>query len=200
MFVGPNFVVTVRHGDSDVLSRGAGRARRRRPDLSPSTGRRGAVPGRRPRGRRLRGGHRHASTRTSTRSRPRCSAPTTDDHAERIYKLKREIAEFRRAVRAARCRCSDLADGTVPGIDPATAPASSATSTTTCCGRRTPSRATTGCSPTSCRPTCPAGGPPEPDRGAPERDRRPPERGHAQDLGVGGHRPGAHRDRRRSTA
>ena len=64
-----------------------------------------------------------SSTRTSTRSRPRCSAArTTEDHAERIYKLKREIAEFRRAVLPLATPLQRLAEGAVPGIDTAAAP------------------------------------------------------------------------------
>ncbi len=58
VFLGPTFVVTVRHGDSDVLRRvraeldaGGPEAAEPRPDV-------GAVPGRRPGGRRLRGGDR----------------------------------------------------------------------------------------------------------------------------------------------
>jgi len=45
-----------------------------------------------------------------------------DDHAQRIYKLKREIAEFRRAVLPLGAPLQRLVTGTVPGIDPATGP------------------------------------------------------------------------------
>lgn len=45
-----------------------------------------------------------------------------EDHAERIYKLKREIAEFRRAVVPLVAPVQQLSEGTVPGIDPLAAP------------------------------------------------------------------------------
>ena len=45
-----------------------------------------------------------------------------EDHSERIYKLKREIAEFRRAVFPLVTALSRLADNAVPGIDPGAAP------------------------------------------------------------------------------
>jgi magnesium transporter len=45
-----------------------------------------------------------------------------DDHSERIYKLKREIAEFRRAVLPLATPLHRLADGSVPGLDKAAAP------------------------------------------------------------------------------
>ncbi|HEY7718910.1 MAG TPA: magnesium and cobalt transport protein CorA, partial [Pedococcus sp.] len=45
-----------------------------------------------------------------------------EDHAERIYKLKREVAEFRRAVLPLATPVSRLADGAVSGVDPASAP------------------------------------------------------------------------------
>jgi magnesium transporter len=45
-----------------------------------------------------------------------------DDHSERIYKLKREIAEFRRAVQPLATPLHRLAEGAVPGIDESAAP------------------------------------------------------------------------------
>jgi len=45
-----------------------------------------------------------------------------EDHAERIYKLKREVAEFRRAVVPLAPPLQRLAEGSVPGIDQAAAP------------------------------------------------------------------------------
>jgi magnesium transporter len=47
---------------------------------------------------------------------------SADDHSERIYKLKREIAEFRRAVHPLAAPLAKLAEGTVPHTDPAAAP------------------------------------------------------------------------------
>ena len=43
--------------------------------------------------------------------------PSNDDHSERIYKLKREVAEFRRAVQPLAGPLQQLAGGTVPNID-----------------------------------------------------------------------------------
>ena len=49
-------------------------------------------------------------------------SPDAEDHSERIYKLKREIAEFRRAVLPLAAPLHRLAEGSVPGIDAAAAP------------------------------------------------------------------------------
>jgi magnesium transporter len=46
----------------------------------------------------------------------------TEGHSQRIYKLKREIAEFRRAVVPLTVALERLAEGNVPGIDEASAP------------------------------------------------------------------------------
>lgn len=46
--------------------------------------------------------------------------PGEDDHAQRIYKLKQEVAEFRRAVAPLARPLERLADGAVPCVDPAT--------------------------------------------------------------------------------
>jgi magnesium transporter len=48
--------------------------------------------------------------------------PDDADHAERIYKLKREIAEFRRAVLPLGPPLNRLIEGTVPGVEPETGP------------------------------------------------------------------------------
>jgi magnesium transporter len=45
-----------------------------------------------------------------------------EDHAQRIYKLKREVAEFRRAVLPLAAPLARLAEGAVPGLDASTAP------------------------------------------------------------------------------
>jgi magnesium transporter len=44
---------------------------------------------------------------------------TSEDHSERIYKLKREIAEFRRAAGPLAAPLLRLTDGDVPGVPPA---------------------------------------------------------------------------------
>ncbi len=46
------------------------------------------------------------------------SSHETNDHTERIYKLKREVLEFRRAVMPLAEPTHKLMDGNVPGIDP----------------------------------------------------------------------------------
>jgi magnesium transporter len=65
------------------------------------------------------------------------------DHSERIYKLKREVLQFRSAVQPLAPAVEELAANT------------SGTCTTTCCGSATGSTATTTCSPACCRPTWP---------------------------------------------
>jgi hypothetical protein len=74
------------------------------------------------------------------------------DHAERIYKLKREVLEFRRAVSPLAAPLSAWPRAACPARRPSCA-RTSGTCTTTCCGRRTPSTARTGCSPTCSRRT-----------------------------------------------
>jgi magnesium transporter len=48
--------------------------------------------------------------------------PGEDDHAQRIYKLKQEVAEFRRAVAPLARPLERLSNGEVPCVDPATGP------------------------------------------------------------------------------
>ena len=43
------------------------------------------------------------------------------DHSERVYKLKREVLQFRSAVLPLAPAVEDLAAGTVPGVNPKTA-------------------------------------------------------------------------------
>lgn len=122
VFLGLGFVVTVRHGESDVL-------RRVRAELD--------------------GGNselqRHGPTGVLYRTADLVvdgyeeaidyinedvddiesqvfGSPHADDHSKRIYKLKQEIAEFRRAVLPLANPLHRLANGLVPGIGEAEAP------------------------------------------------------------------------------
>jgi magnesium transporter len=117
VFLGPNFVVTVRHGESDVLRRVRAELDRGDSELL-----------------------RHGTTGLLYRAADLVvdgyeealdfinedvdeietqvfGSADADDHSERIYKLKREIAEFRRAVLPLATPLERLADGSVPGID-----------------------------------------------------------------------------------
>ena len=121
MFVGPNFVVTVRHGESDVL-------RRVRSELDA-----GQSP-------LLEQGTTGLLHRTLDlvvdgyeetlgfidedvdQIESQVFSAATDDNSERIYKLKREIAEFRRAVLPLSSAVQRLAAGEIAGIDHAALP------------------------------------------------------------------------------
>ena len=194
-FLGPNFVVTVRHGDSDVL-------RRVRAEVDSDAAHhvsvhavRSAVPGGRPRRRRY---EEAIESINEDVDEIETQVFSTDDvdHSERIYKLKREdrrvptsgespcwaAARTRRSLGARHRTCHRPV---LPGRPRPRAAGG---------GRHRRARPTAQRHPAG-RPF-PRDGPPQPDRTAPERDRRPAERGHAQDLGVGGHRPRADRHRR----
>ena len=136
----------------------------------------------RPGRRRLRGGGRRRSRRTSTRSRSRCSPTQRTNDSARIYILKRELAEMRRAVMPLREPMSRFATGAVPRHPR---------------GRR-------AVLPRRRRPPQPGRRDHRrPRRAAVHRLRRPPrpdlgpaERGHAEDLGRGRPRRRADADRR----
>jgi magnesium transporter len=123
VFVAPSFVVTVRHGDSDVLARV-------RAELDSADG----VGDRAPDGDGERGWHgpMHVLYRAADlvvdgyeealdainedidEVETQVFAPGGADHSERIYKLKREIAEFRRAVVPLGGPLQRLASGNLP--------------------------------------------------------------------------------------
>lgn len=121
IFIGPGFVVTVRHGQSDVL-------RQVRSELDGGDrgllelGTSGLL-------------HRVADLVVDAYEvaiehinedvdeiESQVFSTTDDDHTERIYKLKRELAQFRRAVVPLVTPLQRLSEGLVPGVDPATAP------------------------------------------------------------------------------
>ena len=62
------------------------------------------------------------SRRTSTRSRTRSSAPSRLQPTERIYKLKREVMEFRRAVEPLVPATGALSNGSLACLDERTVP------------------------------------------------------------------------------
>ncbi len=119
LFLGPNFIVTVRHGHSDVLSRVRAEFDVGAPHHVPYT----------PTGVLYR-----AADLVVDQYEEAIDSINDDvdeietqvfsaddvDHSERIYKLKREVAEFRRAVGPLAAPLRGLADAAVPGIDPAT--------------------------------------------------------------------------------
>ena len=177
VFVGDDFIVTVRHGEASALD-DVREQLEDEPELLQLGPGRGAARDRRPGRRRLRARRSRASTRTSTRSRTRSSPGARRNPAERIYKLKREVLEFHRATGAA---------------GGAARPARRAASTTSSHPEvRTYFRdvydhllrAHDQLDDFRDLLTSVLAGQPHPGR-------RPPERGHAQDLGVG-------RDRRRA--
>ncbi len=120
IFVGANFVVTVRHGESPVL--GQVRAELDRGSDLLVHGPTSVL-------------YRAADLAVDGYEQVLVSidedvdeielevfGPDERQHAERIYKLKREIAEFRRAVLPLGMPLQRLVDRAVPGIDPAAAP------------------------------------------------------------------------------
>ena len=122
VFIGPTFVVSVRHGESDVL-------RRVRAELDAGTGQAS------PHGPSwvlyraadlVVDGYEEAITHidgdVDEIESEVFASDETEGHSQRIYKLKREIAEFRRAVVPLTVALERLAEGNVPGIDEASAP------------------------------------------------------------------------------
>lgn len=120
-FLGPNFVVTVRHGETDVL-----RQVRSELDAGSSDGAAYGTSAVLYRAADLVVDNyelaiAHINDDVDEIETQVFSADD-DDHSERIYKLKREIAEFRRAVNPLIEPLERLASTQVPHIDPATAP------------------------------------------------------------------------------
>ena len=116
IFLGPRFLVTVRHGESDVLRRVREEVDRGASNLLDHG----------PTGVLYRvadlvvDGYEEAIgyiNEDVDDIEAQVFASTDADHSERIYKLKREIAEFRRAVLPLATPLDRLAAGLVPGID-----------------------------------------------------------------------------------
>src|SRR3954452_12198712 len=121
MFLGPNFVVTVRHGESDVLHQV-----RTELDAGDSELLRHGPTGLLYRAADLVvDGYEEAISfidEDVDQIESQVFSPVIEDHSERIYKLKREIAEFRRAVLPLGSALQRLADNSVRGIAPGAAP------------------------------------------------------------------------------
>ena len=188
LFLGLNFVVTVRHGHSDVL--GQVRAELDRGETQ--------LLGRGPTAVLYRAadlvvdGYEEAIvsiTEDVDEIESQVFSGDDQDHAERIYKLKREIAEFRRAVLPLATPLHRLAEESVPVVDKAAAPYFRDVHDHALQSRR---RHRGPRPPALRRPP----GQPGPGRGTAEPDRGPPERGHAPDLRLGRDRTGADRHRR----
>jgi magnesium transporter len=121
LFLGLSFVVTVRHGQSDVLARVRSELDR---GESP-------LPGRGPTSVLYRAadlvvdGYEDAIvsiTEDVDEIESQVFSGDDQDHAERIYKLTREIAEFRRAVLPLAAPLHRLAEESVPVVDKEAAP------------------------------------------------------------------------------
>jgi magnesium transporter len=119
LFVGPSFVVTVRHGDSTAL----GRVRAELDDgfgtlaCNPSTVLYRSAD-------LVVDGYEEVIELVDQdvdEIEAQVFGPGEADRSERVYKLKREVAEFRRAVVPLATALERLARGTVPGIDPSLA-------------------------------------------------------------------------------
>ncbi|WP_217702661.1 magnesium and cobalt transport protein CorA [Nocardioides guangzhouensis] len=121
LFLGRNFVVTVRHGRSDVLGRVRAELDRGGSELV-SHGPKAVLYRTAD---MVVDGYEEAITSITEdidEIESQVFGTDEDDHAERIYKLKREVAEFRRAVLPLAAPLQRLADGLIPGIDSAAAP------------------------------------------------------------------------------
>jgi magnesium transporter len=122
MFVGPSFVVTVRHGDSDVLRRVRNELDRGDStlhDLGPTGVLYRAAD-------LVVDGYEEAidfiNADVDEIENQVFGTGQDKDHAERIYKLKREVAEFRRAVLPLANPLHRLTEGSVPGMNTEAAP------------------------------------------------------------------------------
>jgi magnesium transporter len=117
LFVGPDFVVTVRHGVSDVL-------RRVRADVDaagPELLRHGPTAVLYRVADRIVDGYEEVAACISVdveEIEAQVFGGEETDHSQRIYRLKREVLQFRRAVAPLATPLERLAAGTVKGIDP----------------------------------------------------------------------------------
>jgi magnesium transporter len=114
VFVGPRFVVTVRHGDAAVLSEVRAELDEGAVDTT-SFGPMGVLHAAAD---RIVDEYEHVIASIDddiAEIEAQVFAPETGDHAERIYKLKREVLELRRAVGPLAVPLERLAAGQVPG-------------------------------------------------------------------------------------
>ncbi len=113
VFLGKDFAVTVRHGDSTVL-----RAVRRRLEEGEETARLGPMCVLYQAADHVVDEYERAIAAIDddiAEIEAQVFSTASGDHAERIYKLKREVLEFRRAVAPLAAPLSSLATGSVPG-------------------------------------------------------------------------------------
>ena len=120
IFVGRNFVVTVRHGNSPVLAQVRAELDERSDlhELGPTAVLYRAAD-------LVVDGYERAIESMNEdvdEIEAQVFGDDDGDHVERIYKLKREIASFRRAVVPLSGPLERLSNGAVAGIDPASAP------------------------------------------------------------------------------
>jgi magnesium transporter len=121
VFLGPGFAITVRHGQSDALRR----VRQELDGPSPEALALGPTAVLYRAADLVVDGYEEAIVHITgdvDEIESQVFTGDDEDHAERIYKLKREVAEFRRAVLPLATPVSRLADGAVTGVDPASAP------------------------------------------------------------------------------
>jgi magnesium transporter len=121
IFLGPHFVVTVRHGQSDVLAEVRKEIDSAEPELL-SYGPTGVFYRAAD---RIVDEYEYAAAQISEDVEEiEVQVFSGDDceYAKRIYKLKREVLEFRRAVSPLAAPLQKLADGAIPGIAPAVTP------------------------------------------------------------------------------
>ncbi|MCW2804389.1 MAG: magnesium and cobalt transport protein CorA [Propionibacteriaceae bacterium] len=121
LFLGPKFVITVRHGRGDVLRRVRAELDRGNSELLAS----GPTAVLYRTADLVVDGYEEAIvsiTEDVDEIESQVFGDDELDHAERIYKLKREIAEFRRAVLPLATPLHRLAEGLVPVVDKVTAP------------------------------------------------------------------------------
>jgi magnesium transporter len=120
VFVGPRFVVTVRHGDAAVL--GQVRAELEGGPVETSFGPMGVLHAAAD---RIVDEYEHVIASIDddiAEIEAQVFGAETGDHAERIYKLKREVLELRRAVGPLASPLERLAAGQVPGTPDALRP------------------------------------------------------------------------------
>jgi magnesium transporter len=119
LFLGPKFVVTVRHGDSDVVGRV-----RHELDADPELLAEGPSAVLYRLLDTVVDGYADVAGQIEvdvSEIEEQVFGGDPDDHSERIYKLKREVLQFRRAVQPLAPAVADLAAGAVAGVSPRTA-------------------------------------------------------------------------------
>ena len=121
IFLGPHFVVTVRHGHSNVLAEVRKEMDCAAADLlsyGPTAVLYRAAD-------RIVDDYEQAVAQISEdveEIEVQVFSGDDQEHAKRIYKLKREVLEFRRAVSPLAAPLQKLAEGAIPGIAPAVSP------------------------------------------------------------------------------